>query len=92
MNVRIDLFGPFRDVAGEKTLEVSVAADATVRDALAAAADDVPDLDAEFFDDGTLVQSMTVTRNGRSIRLDEGAETPLDAGDTLRVSPPIHGG
>jgi len=93
MNVEVTFFGPFQEAAGEKELTVSVAAGATVRDLFETIGEDHPELPEKVLgEDGELVDSVTVSRNGRDVRLDEGAATELDDGDVLRAAPPVHGG
>lgn len=92
MRVTCELYGPFRDPVGEKSLEREVPTDATVRDVFDALADEYPALRDGLFDDGEFADSVTVLRNGRNVTLQCGAETPVAVGDVLSVSPAVEGG
>ncbi|GAB3671450.1 ubiquitin-like small modifier protein 1 [Halopiger thermotolerans] len=92
MRVTCELYGPLRDIVGEKSLEREVPADATVGDAFAALADEYPALRDALFEDGEFAESVTVVRNGRNVALQRGAETALADGDVLSASPAVEGG
>ncbi|AEH38586.1 ubiquitin-like small modifier protein 1 [Halopiger xanaduensis] len=92
MRVTCELYGPFRDPVGTKSLEREVAADATVRDVFAALADDYPALGDDLFDDGTFADSVIVLRNDRNVAHQCGAETPVADGDVLSAAPAVEGG
>jgi len=93
MDVELNLFGPYRDAVGSKSLEVTVDDGATVRELFRTLGEDHPDLSAKILDDGgDLVGSVTVTKNGRDVKLIDGADTIIEDGDVLRAAPPVHGG
>ncbi|WP_331232535.1 ubiquitin-like small modifier protein 1 [Natronorarus salvus] len=93
MEISCQLFGPLRETVGEKTVAVEVETGATVAEALRALCEAHPGLEDRLFEGGELAfSSVTVTRNGRHVTQEEGGETVLDEGDTLRLAPPVVGG
>lgn len=93
MEIICKLYGPPREAAGEKQVRCDVGATATVEDALAVLIDEYPDLENSLYaDDGTLIDSIGVLTNGTNVSRREGLSTPLEDGDELLITPPIHGG
>lgn len=92
VRVTCTLYGPLRDVVGEKSLEREVADDATVGDALRDLGDEYPALRPRLFDGDDLDDGVAVLRNGRHVTFEDGLETPLEDGDELSASPPAEGG
>lgn len=89
----MNLFGPYREIVGEKTVRRELPAGATVADLFRGLADDHADLAGRVLaDDGEVSNSVTVTKNGRNVKLFHGAETVLEDGDVIRAAPPVHGG
>jgi molybdopterin converting factor subunit 1 len=82
VNVRVRLFAVLRERAGSDSIEIELAEDATVADALAQLAA-APSL-AELLE--RMPVRMAVNRSYAS------AETPLAPGDELALIPPISGG
>lgn len=92
MNVEVNLFGPFREAVGEKTVHRELPANATVTDLFRALANEYEGIAGRVLDDEGLSRSVTVTKNGRDVTLLDGAETTLEDGDVIRAAPPVHGG
>ena len=93
MEVEVNLFGPYREAVGEKTVRRELAAGATVTDLFRDLADDHPGLAGRVVRaDGGLAGSVTVTKNGKPVSLFEGGATELADGDVIRAAPPVHGG
>lgn len=92
MEITVTLFGPFREAVGQKELVREVPEGATVEDVLEAVVDDHPELREELFADGDLRDTVNVTRNKTDIRHEEGVDTEVEDGDTLRAAPPVVGG
>ena len=92
MDVRCDLFGPLREVVGEKTTVVHVEDEATVRDVLEQLVAREPALEAHLFDEEGTLGSVNVTRNGTHVNHESGLETPVDDGDVVRIALPVVGG
>lgn len=92
MRVEWNFFGPMRDAVGTKTVERTLADDASVRDAV----DDVvathPELADHLLDDGALDASTNLTKNGTNVAHLDGGATPLSDGDVLRAALPVVGG
>lgn len=89
ISVELTFYATFRDTVGQKSVTRDLPAGATLGDALADAAEEYPDLDAEILDDGRLRDGVRALRNGRE-RAD--ADTRLDDGDEVSFVMPIHGG
>jgi MoaD family protein, archaeal len=92
MYVVFRAYGPARDVIGAKAVDCELPADATVEELLSRLTDEYPELAEWVYDDGSLSSIVSLTVNGTNVSQREGVETPLSAGDEVRVAPPIHGG
>ncbi|WP_254524486.1 ubiquitin-like small modifier protein 1 [Natrinema caseinilyticum] len=93
MEVEVTLFGPLRDPVGEKSITLSLPADATVEDVLDQLTADFPSMrDPLYGDYGSISDNVVLTKNKVNIATLEGVETKLSDGDTLRLSPPVTGG
>lgn len=88
------LFADLADVAGDRTVAVSVDnPDPTVGDALEALLADRPDLAGRVLDDdGDLHEHVNVLVDGAEVRADEGLDAPVDADADLALLPPVSGG
>ncbi|WP_435184459.1 ubiquitin-like small modifier protein 1 [Halobellus sp. EA9] len=82
------LFADLAEVAGGREHTVSIEADATVEDALAALLDGRDDLRERIFDGDELTDDVNLMRNGSPTALSEG----VDDGDELAMFPPVTGG
>ncbi|WP_165874821.1 ubiquitin-like small modifier protein 1 [Natrarchaeobius oligotrophus] len=92
MAITCDFYGPLREAVGRKTITHDVSTDATVGDVLESIAVDHPELGELLFSDGDLRETMNVSVNSRHVRLQDGLETPVEDGDTVRAYPPAEGG
>ncbi|WP_101296957.1 ubiquitin-like small modifier protein 1 [Halegenticoccus soli] len=92
MQVEYNFFGPMRDAVGTKTVRREVPTGATVGEALRAVCEEFDGLEPHLFEDGDLLDRVTVTVNARNVRQLDGAETTLADGDVLRLAPPVVGG
>lgn len=93
MEIKVLFFGPFREPVGEKTVPLTLPADATVADALDRIVAEFPALDDRLYDDqGSIRDQMIVAKNRVNIEQSDGLDTSLSEGDTLRLSPPVTGG
>jgi molybdopterin synthase sulfur carrier subunit len=92
--MEINFYAGLRSLAGGKTLDVTDNVPMTARQALETVTNSRPELAAEIWQEpGELKQHIHVFINGRqSVFLPQGLETPLQAGDTLDVFPPVGGG
>ena len=87
------LFADLAEVAGDRTIEVDLADDATVADALAALLDGRPALEERVLDaDGDLLDHVNLLRNGENVHHDGGLAAPVDDDDELALFPPVSGG
>ena len=87
------LFADLSEAAGTKEADVSVAAGATVGDALDALVESHPDLRERVLDDdGDLLDHVNLLRNGTNIHNENGLATEVEAGDELALFPPVSGG
>lgn len=93
MEIEVNLFGPFREAVGQKTVYRELPAEATVADLFRDLAAEYPDLSGQVLTDAeTVADSVTVTKNGKSVALFDGSATELADGDVIRAAPPVHGG
>lgn len=92
MEVDIRLFATVREAVGERTLTRTYEDAVTVRDVLRDLEETFPDAEGTLLDDGEIRRSLTVLRNGRNVAHYAGADTELEAGDTLSLTPPVSGG
>ena len=93
MEIEVNLFGPYREAVGEKTVRRELPDESTVADLFRDLTADNPDLSGRVLTDGGGVSnSVTVTKNGKHVSLFDGAETELSDGDVIRAAPPVHGG
>jgi len=90
----LNLYATLRAICGQKTLELSPAESATIRDLLALAISEHPALQAELFErDGQLRPHTNILKNGRNIRyLERALDEHVTAGDRLDVFPAVAGG
>lgn len=93
MEVVCKLYGPPREAVGEKRVCYDVPTGATVEDVLGTAIEAHPSLEESLYaEDGTLRESIGVLTNRTNISQREGLATPVEEGDELLITPPIHGG
>ncbi len=93
MEISCQLFGPLREVTGEKTVDVELEDERTVAEALHALCEAYPELRERLFEGEEVdFSGVTVTRNGRHVTQEDGGETRVEEGDTLRLAPPVIGG
>lgn len=90
----ITLLAQLRTLAGEKTIDLTVEDDATVRDLLRALAAAYPALAERVLDaDGALRPEMQLVIDGRHlVLLPDGLDTPVAGARELMLVPPIAGG
>ena len=90
--MRWKLFADLRDVAGDRHVEVDVAAGASVEAALSALLAARPALRERVTgDDGEIAEHVNVYRNGSALAATE-LDTTVEAGDELALFPPVSGG
>lgn len=92
MAVTCALFGPLRDAAGRKYVEVSVEPPSTVSEVVRALVSAYPQVEEHLFAGGERLRSINVTLNGDHIEHLDGLETAVADGDVLRLAPPVTGG
>jgi MoaD family protein len=91
MELECAFFGPFREPVGTKTVVVDTDAE-TVGDLLVELEGRYPGLEGRLRDGEELAGEVVVTLNGSHVQHEDGFETPLSAGDVIRVSPAVYGG
>ncbi len=91
MNVELRFFANFREAVGQKELDWETEEGATVGTVLHAVEQEYPEVDI-FNEDGEIREFLSIMKNGREVDYMDGTETPLSAGDTLSVFPPVAGG
>lgn len=87
--VTVMLYGPVRDVVGQKRLDV---AGDTVDAVLASARERYPDLGESVFAGEELGPQVQVFVDGRKIGTLEGLETGLSGDETVQVTQAMSGG
>lgn len=91
MNVECRFFGPFREEVGSRTITIETDA-RTYGELLAEIETRYPELERRLVRDGSLVGEVVITKNKRNIRHADGLETPVEAGDVVRMVPSVYGG
>lgn len=91
MTIKAKFFAYFRDLFDGRERSLTVAAGATVGDALAVLCD-TPERRREIFAGGELKPHLVVMLNGVPVHSLKGLSTPLADGDTLAVFPILGGG
>lgn len=93
MQVTITLYGPSREVVGEKAVQRQVDDGATVRDVFESMLAEYPNLVGKLLtEDGEVPSGIALTRNGTAIERDGGLDTPVADGDELQVTHSLRGG
>lgn len=92
MAVTCALFGPLRETAGRKHVDVPGGQPATVRDVLEALVEEHPDLEAALFDPEGDLAAINVTVDGDHINQLDGLATRVRNDALVRIAPPVTGG
>ena len=93
MQVTITLYGPSREVVGEKDIVRQVDDGVTVRDVFESLQSEYPDLVGKLLtDEGEIASGIALTRNGTAIERDGGLDAPVADGDELQVTHSLRGG
>jgi molybdopterin converting factor small subunit len=92
--MHVNFYATLRQLAGGKTIEVSLPTPTPVLRVLQAATQNKPGLAEEMWQSPDALKShIKVFMNGRqSVHLPQGLDTLLNADDTLDVFPPVGGG
>ena len=86
------LFADLADAAGDRRVTVDADGLETVGDALDALLESRPALRDRVLEDGELADHVNVLRNGESVAVGEGLDTPVEPDDELALFPPVSGG
>ncbi|KYH26202.1 small archaeal modifier protein 3 [Halalkalicoccus paucihalophilus] len=93
MNLELRSFATFREAMGQKTIEREYEEGATVGAVLADLESEFDGLEGRLLDDdGEIQPQLSILKNGRDVTHAQGPETPLEAGDTVSLFPPVAGG
>lgn len=87
--VTVALYGPVREAAGTKHLEVDAS---TVDGALAAVFAEWPSLEAVVMDGEGFAPQVNVFVDGRKLATLDGLETTLEGGETVQITAAMSGG
>jgi len=89
----VRLYASFRELAGEREIDVALPDGATVRDLLNRLVELRPSLAQRLLDeDGNIPRFVNVFVNGRDIRDLNGLDTPVMPDDEVTLLPPAAGG
>lgn len=93
MNLELRSFATFREAMGQKTITREYEDGATVGDVLVELESEFDELEGRLLDaDGGIQPQLSILKNGRDVTHAQGPETPLEAGDTMSLFPPVAGG
>lgn len=92
MAITCALFGPLREAAGQKHVELHLETPTTVDAVITELVAEKPALDAQVFNEDRGLRSINVTLNGSHIQHLAGLETDVEEGDIVRLAPPVRGG
>lgn len=89
--VEVRVFATLREITGASSLTVEAS---SVGEALSSLSATYGERFRRllFAEGGELQEAVTVLANGRNIRFLAGLDTPLQAGDTVALIPPVAGG
>ena len=91
--MRVKFFATFRQIAGEKEMDIAIAPGDTVREALERLFARLPALRLQILSEAGAVRPATgILVRGRNVRLDDGLDTRLEDGDDMSLFPPLAGG
>lgn len=93
MQLELRFFATFRSIVGQKFLEREVPDGSTVGDVLRILESEYPDMEDRLLDEnGVIREQLSILKNGQEVVHMQGADTPMEDGDTLSVFPPVAGG
>jgi molybdopterin synthase sulfur carrier subunit len=92
--MKVNFYATYRQIVGQKTIDVPVAGAVTVRQLVDATLTLQPRLRAQFIDEsGALYRHVHIFINGRAASLlVDGMDTALQPDDTVNIFPPVGGG
>lgn len=92
--MKVHFYATLRDIVGQKTIQVDLPAEATVRQLLDILIARYPPLKRELFDEnGELWRHVHVIVNGRDAPyLKQALDTPVKPDDTINIFPAVGGG
>jgi len=89
----VRLYASFRELAGEREIDVTLPDGATVRDLLRQLGELRPNIARVLLDEnGNITPSINVFVNGRDVRHLSGLDTPVTPDDEVTIIPPAAGG
>lgn len=90
MSVTCALFGPLREAAGRKHVEVDLDPPVVLTDVLAKLGEQCPELESTVVDVDT--DTIAITVDGTNVKQRDGLETVVEEDEVVRLTPPIVGG
>ena len=92
--MKVNFFATLRSVVGQKTIDLPLPEETTVRELLAEIVRSYPAMRKEVYDEqGSLFEHIHVFVNGRdALFLEDAMETRLLESDTISIFPAIGGG
>ena len=90
--VRVEFYASVRGVFQEKGRIIELENSTTIRDALTLVCNTREKRNRIFDRSGQIRPDVNILKNGRHAKFLDGIETQLEAGDTISIFPPVHGG
>jgi len=91
--MRVSFYATLRPLVGERSVDVPMSPTATLQELLEVVVARWPGLSDHLFDaTGGLSRRVNIFVEGRNVRWLQGIETPLQAGQSVDIFPPVAGG
>lgn len=92
VKIEATFYGRLAKILQEDKKQVELANASNIRDLLEVLCHSREDREIIFEKDGNIRKEIVILRNGRNISFLNGLETELNAGDSVALFPPTHGG
>jgi molybdopterin synthase sulfur carrier subunit len=90
--VEATFYGPLTKIFQEGTKQFTLSEAPNIRALLEVLCRSRAGRERIFVEDGNVRKDITILRNGRNIVFLNGLDTELNAGDSVAIFPPTHGG
>lgn len=94
INITVRLFGPFKQIVGERDIIFNLSAGSTVSHLLTVLITKYPSLKDLLFDTNSLklYDYIVILKDGRNIKIYDNLETKLSDNEVIAIFPPVAGG